>query len=265
MDYLETNKSAWDKRTKIHVGSKFYDVEAFLDGSCSLMEIERAELDVKGKSLLHLQCHFGLDSLSWVREGAQVTGIDLSSVAIEQAQDLAQRSELEAEFICSDVYSVTEKLNRQFDIVFTSYGVICWLPDLTRWAHVISDNLKPGGEFYMAEFHPLEAIFGGYNYFSQAEPDIDEEATYTENCTGEKETVVTWPHPISEVLNALIVAGLEIKMYNEFDFSPYDAFADLQQEMVTDQQGNEHARYVLMHNAQRVPLVYSISAKKVSS
>ena len=191
-----------------------------------------------------------------------MTGVDLSSVAIEQAQDLAKRRELEAELICSDVYSVNERLDRQFDIVFTSYGVICWLPDLTRWAQVIRDSLKPGGEFYMVEFHPLETLISGYRYFTQGEPDIDEEGTYTENCTGETDTLVTWPHTICEVLNALIGVGLEIKRYNEFDFSPYDAFADLQQEVVTDPQGNEHSRYVLTHNEQRVPLVYSISAVK---
>ena len=262
MDYLAINKSAWDKRTQVHVGSKFYDVDGFLAGNSALMEIELDELDVKGKSLLHLQCHFGLDTLSWAREGAQVIGIDLSSVAIEQAQELAQRSQLEAEFICSDVYAAPEKLNRQFDIVFTSYGAICWLPDLTLWAQVIKDCLKPGGEFYMVEFHPLEALFDGYSYFSQAEPDVDEEGTYTENCTGEKDTLVTWPHPISEVLNALMGVGLEIKMYNEFDFSPYDAFANLEKEVVTDPQDKPRSRYVLKHNEQRVPLVYSISAIK---
>ncbi|WP_394390194.1 class I SAM-dependent methyltransferase [Shewanella woodyi] len=260
MDYLVVNKSAWDKRTKVHVGSKFYDVDGFLSGNSALQEIELEELDVKGKSLLHLQCHFGLDTLSWAREGAEVTGIDLSSVAIEQARELAVKSQLEANFICSDLYSAADKLERQFDIVFTSYGAICWLPDLNRWAQIIKASLKPGGEFYMAEFHPLEALFDGYSYFAQDEPDIDEEGTYTENCSGEKETLVSWPHPISEVFNALIAAGLEIKHYNEFDFSPYDAFANLDKELVTDKNGKQHTRYAMKHNDQRVPLVYSISA-----
>lgn len=122
MDYLAINKSAWNKRTHTHVASKFYDVEGFLSGKCALQEIELSELEVKGKSLLHLQCHFGLDTLSWARKGAEVTGIDLSSTAIEKAQELALQAGLEAEFICTDVYSTAEKVSKQYDIVFTSVG-----------------------------------------------------------------------------------------------------------------------------------------------
>ncbi|RTR37376.1 class I SAM-dependent methyltransferase [Shewanella canadensis] len=262
MDYLTVNKAAWDKRTKIHVGSKFYDIEGFLKGKSSLQEIELCGLNVKGKSLLHLQCHFGLDTLSWAREGADVTGIDLSSAAIEQAQDLAKQIEAEAKFICTDLYNTPERVSRQFDIVFTSYGAIAWLPDLDRWAKVVSDCLKAGGQFYMVEFHPLEALLDGYSYFAQQEPDVDEEGTYTENCDGEINTVMSWPHPISEVLNALMKAGLELKAYNEFDFSPYDAFAGLQEESITNSAGELSTRYFLEHKQQRAPLTYSVSAIK---
>jgi len=262
MDYLAVNKAAWDKRTKIHVGSKFYDVEGFLTGKSSLQEIELCELDAKGKSLLHLQCHFGLDTLSWAREGADVTGIELSSAAIEQAQELAKQIEIEAKFICSDVYNAPKKVSRQFDIVFTSYGAIAWLPDLDRWAKVVSDCLKAGGQFYMVEFHPIEALLDGYCYFAQAEPDVDDEATYTENNNGETNTVISWPHPIAEVLNALIKAGLELKHYNEFNFSPYDAFAGLKEESITHCTGEQSSRYFLEHKQQRVPLTYSVSAIK---
>ncbi|WP_299795604.1 bifunctional 2-polyprenyl-6-hydroxyphenol methylase/3-demethylubiquinol 3-O-methyltransferase UbiG [uncultured Shewanella sp.] len=262
MDYLAINKAAWDKRTSVHVGSKFYDVEGFLAGNSSLQEIELSELDVKGKSLLHLQCHFGLDTLSWAREGAEVTGIDLSSTAVEKAAELARQIEAEAEFICTDVYSTPEKVARQFDIVFTSYGAIAWLPDLDRWARVVSDCLKAGGQFYMVEFHPLEALFDGYSYFAQKEPDIDEEGTYTENCDGEINTLMSWPHPISEVLNALMKAGLELKAYNEFDFSPYDCFEGLTGSIHDSVSGEKVIRYRMQHKQQNIPLCYSVSARK---
>ena len=264
MDYLAINKSAWNKRTHTHVASKFYDVEGFLSGKCALQEIELSELEVKGKSLLHLQCHFGLDTLSWARKGAEVTGIDLSSTAIEKAQELTLQAGLEAEFICTDVYSTAEKVSKQYDIVFTSYGALCWLPDLELWAQVVRDCLRSGGQFYMVEFHPLEVLFDGYSYFAQAEPDIDEEGTYTENCSGEKDVLVTWPHSISDIINALLRAGLRLEHYNEFDFSPYNCFEGLVEEVHIQASGERVLRYVMEHKQQRVPLSYSISAKKPS-
>ncbi|WP_076413971.1 bifunctional 2-polyprenyl-6-hydroxyphenol methylase/3-demethylubiquinol 3-O-methyltransferase UbiG [Shewanella sp. UCD-KL12] len=262
MDYLAINQSAWNKRTQTHVASKFYDVEGFLSGKCALQEIEVSELAVKGKSLLHLQCHFGLDTLSWARRGAEVTGIDLSSTAIEKAQELAHKTGLEAEFICTDVYGTSKQLSKQYDIVFTSYGALCWLPDLDQWAQVVKSCLKEDGQFYMVEFHPLEALFDGYSYFAQAEPDVDVEGTYTENCSGEKDTLITWPHSISDIVNALLRAGLKLDHYNEFDFSPYNCFAGLNEEVVTQTSGEQVLRYYMEHKAQRVPLTYSISATK---
>lgn len=254
MEYLEINKQAWDERTQVHTESEFYDVPGFLQGKSSLQSIESAELEVANKSLLHLQCHFGLDTLSWARKGAKVTGVDLSSKAIEQAKSLAQQAGLESNFICSDVYSVAEHIDEQFDIVFTSYGAIIWLPDLDQWAKTIAARLKSGGQFYMVEFHPLQALLDGYNYFPQAEPDVEQEATYTENADDTQYTSVSWPHSLSEVINALIGAGLKIERLNEFDFSPYDCFAGLKEA--------SQGRFVLLHQGQKVPLVYSVLATK---
>ncbi|MGP1782892.1 class I SAM-dependent methyltransferase, partial [Shewanella frigidimarina] len=145
MDYLSVNQQGWDRRVQTHVTSAFYDVAGFLAGKSSLQEIELANLEVKGKNLLHLQCHFGLDTLSWARMGANVTGVDLSPAAITQAQSLAEQTKLNAQFICSDVYSVTESISQQFDLVFTSYGAIVWLPDLDKWAQIIASKLVAGG------------------------------------------------------------------------------------------------------------------------
>ena len=139
MDYLSINKEAWDKRTKVHVDSKFYDVEAFKDGKSSLNRIELEQVgNVEGKNLLHLQCHFGQDTLSWARQGAKVTGVDLSTEAIEQANKLKLALGLDATFVANDIYQFGNENTEKFDIVFTSYGVICWLPELNLWAKTIA-------------------------------------------------------------------------------------------------------------------------------
>ncbi|MGB0894326.1 MAG: class I SAM-dependent methyltransferase [Parashewanella sp.] len=257
MDYLQINRDTWNKRTAVHVKSDFYDVDGFLGGRNVLNPIELSEIgDVTDKSLLHLQCHFGLDTLSWARLGAQVTGVDLSDSAIKAARDLQQKSNiLNAEFICSDVYQFGENSKTEFDIVFTSYGVICWLPCLDKWAQVIANSLKSGGMFYIAEFHPVYDIVSGYSYFSSDEPDIEEEQTYTENSGTETSKVVLWPHPISEVLNALIKAGIRINSFNEYPYSPYNCFDGLEEK--------EQGKFYLKHNDQNVPLIYSIKGTKI--
>ena len=257
--YQEINKKAWDKRVAIHVESKFYDVAGFLRGNSSLTEIETAELgDVDGMSLLHLQCHFGLDTLSLARQGARVTGVDLSSTAIEKANELRAsinaQNAIEANFICAEAIEFLSSQKHQYDIVFTSFGAICWLPDLDLWATGIAQSLKQNGRFYMAEFHPFLDLLGGYNYFKNKDADIESEGTYTENCDGIEMETATWSHSISEVINALIQAGLTIQAFNEFPFSPYDCFDGLTQ--------TQKGRFALIENGNAKPLVYSIKAVK---
>ncbi|MCK5906496.1 MAG: class I SAM-dependent methyltransferase, partial [Flavobacteriales bacterium] len=153
---FEGNRESWNKRSEVHFVSEFYDNKSFLEGKISLTEIELSELgDVKGKSLLHLQCHFGQDTLSFARMGAKVTGVDLSDKGIEFANVLKEKSGIDAEFIVSNVYDLKENLKGEFDIVFTSFGVLGWLPDLDKWAEIVSHFLKSGGIFYIAEFHPI--------------------------------------------------------------------------------------------------------------
>ncbi|MCL1079125.1 class I SAM-dependent methyltransferase [Parashewanella spongiae] len=255
MEYLEINKDAWNKRTRVHVDSKFYDVEGFLNGKCSLNPIELEQVGcVSGKELLHLQCHFGQDTLSWARRGAKVTGVDLSSQAITQAQKLSEELNLNAEFICDDIYHFGEVNEKKFDIVFTSYGVLCWLPDLDLWAQTIAKSLKQGGQFNLVEFHAFHDVLSGYSYFKKETPDIESEGTYTENCSGEESTVITWPHSLSEIINALIGAGISIESLQEYPYSPYNCFEGLQH---VDGKG-----YVAQHKGQQIPLVYSITGRK---
>ena len=255
MNYLDLNRNAWNQRTATHFSSKMYDVAGFLSGGCGLKEIELAEVgDVRGKSLLHLQCHFGLDTLSWARKGARVTGVDLSDESIRKANELKEQASLEAEFICSDVYSFENKSDSKYDIVFVSYGAINWLPDLGKWAQIISSNLKSGGHLHLIEFHPTYELLCGAPYFSQKEPEIHEEGAYSENRNDEAATIVTWPHPLSEIINALIGNGITIDHLNEFPFTPYDCFENLEE--------REPNRFYPKDGSHAAPVVYSIKGTK---
>ena len=256
-EYFEMNRVGWDQRVKTHTESKFYDVEGFLTGNTSLREIELAELSgVRNKRLLHLQCHFGLDTLSWSRQGAICTGVDISPVAIQQARELAEQTKLDAEFVCSDIYGFKRESAQLYDIVFTSYGAICWLPDLSKWAEVIAANLTIGGTFYMAEFHPVTDLIAGYSYFLPETPDVEEESTYTENGAGVVSKLVTWAHPLSNVINALIGAGIQVERVNEFSFSPYNCFEGMVE--------REPGRFYLSHKGNDVPIIYSVTGRKVA-
>lgn len=256
--YFETNKGSWNQRVETHFNSKFYDVPAFLAGSSSLNEIELAGLpEVKGKALLHLQCHFGLDSLSLARMGAKVTGVDISDQAIAKALQLQQQTKLDAAFICQDVYGFGQQSKQLYDIVYASYGAICWLPDVQLWANLIAKQLKPGGQFFIAEFHPVLDLLAGYSYFHQAEPDTSTEGTYTENCDGSEHEFAVWSHPISDVTSALLNAGLSIDSFQEFDYSPYDCF-----ENMTEKQPG---RFYLEHKNHHVPMIYTLLASKPES
>jgi SAM-dependent methyltransferase len=256
-EYFEMNRVGWDRRAGVHFRSKFYDVEGFLAGRTSLREIELAELKaVSGRRLLHLQCHFGLDTLSWARRGANCTGVDISPVAIEQANSLATSARLQADFVCSNVYDFTRGEADPYEIVFTSYGAVCWLPDLARWAEIVSSNLVVGGTFYMVEFHPIHDLLAGYSYFTGALPDIDEEGSYTENGSEAVAKLAIWSHPLSSVVSALIESGIEILRLKEFPFSPHDCFDGMEE--------REPGRFYLQHRGHDLPMVYSLMGKKVA-
>jgi 2-polyprenyl-3-methyl-5-hydroxy-6-metoxy-1,4-benzoquinol methylase len=160
LNYIEINRSAWNHKTEIHIASDFYDHANFMKGTSSLKSIELDLLgDLRGKSILHLQCHFGQDSISLQRMGAQVTAVDFSDKAIESARKFAEETQADVRFICCDIYDLPQHLNETFDIVFTSYGAIGWLPDLNRWASIVSHFLKSQGSFIFVEFHPVVWMF----------------------------------------------------------------------------------------------------------
>lgn len=230
-NYIEVNRQSWNNRTDTHLKSEFYDLDSFLKGRTSLNDIELKLLgNLQGKSILHLQCHFGQDSISLSRLGATVTGIDLSDKAIENAKQIAKKTNANATFICCDVYDLPNYLNKQFDIVFTSYGTIGWLPDLDKWAKIIATFLKPNGKFVFVEFHPVVWMFDdnfekiGYRYFNSGAIIETETGTYADKTADIRQEYVMWNHGLSEVINSLIKNGLEIKTLDEFDYSPYNCF-----------------------------------------
>ncbi len=262
-NYLEINKQSWNTKTAFHLKSAFYDVEGFLKGNTSLNDIELKLLgDVKGKRILHLQCHFGQDTISLARLGAEVTGLDLSDKAIEAAKDLAKQTYTNVDFICCDVYDAAKHITEQYDIVYTSYGTIGWLPDMDKWAKVIYDCLKPGGQFVFVEFHPVVWMFDdyfktvGYNYFNSGPIVETSSGTYADNSAPITQSYVMWNHGMAEVLNALIKNKLLINSVDEFDYSPYNCFKDGMAIEV------EPKKYRIKHLDNKIPMVYSITASK---
>lgn len=261
-NYIKTNKAAWESRTAIHIKSDFYNFEGFMQGESSIPSLDYKLLgSLADKSLLHLQCHFGMDTLSIARGGtARTVGVDFSESAIAKARELNIGLGLNAEFICSDIYKLPEMLDEQFDIVYTSYGVIDWLKDLDEWAKIIDRCLRPGGRFVMVEFHPMLWMFGEdlktieYAYFRE-EPYIQTEGTYTGDGEGVVSETVNWTHGVAEPVNALLKTGLRIESFTEYFHSPVNLFGRMIQ--------TGDMEYKLKGYEDIVPLLYSVTAKKI--
>ena len=263
--YFEMNKSSWDFRTKIHVKSDFYSVKKFKTGQItSLNSIELNELgEIKNKSLLHLQCHFGMDTLSLAQLGAITTGVDLSFESIQYAKFLSKETGIKSDFIRSNVYDIGQKIKTKFDIIFTSYGAIMWLPDLDKWAQLISQYLNKGGFFYIVEFHPVLMLFDDktpkiqYNYFYSSKPLIENlQNSYTDNPSSDQVqlTECTWSHSLSDIINTLINHGLDIDFIHEFDYSPYNIFSTMKEV--------ETGKWQIESLKGMIPMIFSIKARK---
>jgi len=264
-EFLRTNRALWDRWTHEHEASPFYDVAGFKAGRERLHSIELEELgDVGGKTLLHLQCHFGLDTLAWARRGAAVTGTDLSPESIALARSLSQELKLPAQFVCCDLYDLPSHLTAEFDIVFTSYGVLHWLRDLRTWGSIIARFLKPGGVFYIVEDHPTFRMFTTENgagikldnpYFFSETPSRNEiTGSYATGFQGEASTYYMWDHGIGDVLNALIDAGLRIEFLHEFPFAARAKFPFMQQ--------GADGWWRLPESYVQIPFLFSLKARK---
>lgn len=269
--YYADNLANWNDRVPIHAGPDGYDLDRYRRDPThlsSIVEFDRHYLgDVAGKSLLHLQCHIGTDTVSWARLGARVTGIDFSEPALAVARDLAEDIGVDATFVRSDVYGSPDVVEGSFDVVYTGVGAINWLPDIVRWAEVVAHFTQPGGTFYIREGHPmlwaidhdadddrLEVITP---YFETREPTTwDEDATYTGTGSLTATTSHEWNHGLGEIIDALIRAGFHIELVHEHRFLEWPALPTMRQ---------EGDRWVLPDEQRDlVPLMYSIRAIRES-
>jgi len=261
INYLQLNRESWNKRVEPHMQSDFYQMDAFRKGRNSLNSIEMDLLgNIQGLSVLHLQCHFGQDTLSLSRLGARATGIDLSDKAIDEAQKLATELQADARFICCDVYDTRQHVNELFDIVFTSYGTIGWLPDIDRWAEVIASSLAPGGRFIMVDFHPVVWMFDddfsqvGHCYFNAAPIPETEQGTYADPEADISHQSIGWNHGMAEIISSLLQQGLTLQSFQEFDYSPYPCFRHTEEV--------EPGKFRIKHLENKIPMLYALVATK---
>ncbi len=268
--YIQTNRNLWNNWTKLHIKSSLeYDnlLARLRNGQTTLNEIELGELgNVTGKSLLHLQCHFGLDTLSWAREGAIVTGVDFSEKSIVHARFLSKELNISADFVCSDIYKLPMVLDQQFDIVFTSGGVLPWLPDLDRWAEIIVYYLRPGGTFYIRDSHPIRHLLGPprldatgklieHGYVHRTEPmRVEEQGSYAVPEANTTHTAYYWTHGLGEIVTALSSAGLRLEFLHEFLKMAENCYLCEEAEVEKDE-------FQLRHNI-AIPRVFSIRATR---
>ncbi|MGC6470304.1 MAG: class I SAM-dependent methyltransferase [Flavobacteriales bacterium] len=255
--HFQKNLKSWEDRTPIHLCSNFYNNELFIKTKNSLNTIELNALeDINQKSLLHLQCHFGQDTLSLANLGANVTGVDFSPSAIAAAKQLAIDTKLNATFVESNVLELD--LNEEYDIIFSSYGALGWLPDLQKWGKVVAKHLKKGGTFLLVEFHPLIDLLDietQYGYFFDKNTEIEkEEGSYTDGGKDMKTEYYWWSHSLTEIFKGLESNGLKLQLFEEFDYSPYHLDGMIER---------EPNKYVLEKRAnQSLPYVYALKATK---
>jgi SAM-dependent methyltransferase len=263
---LAANRANWDERTGLHLRSRFYDVERWLRERPTPRAYEAEALgDVAGLRLLHLQCHFGLDTLTWAGAGAEVTGLDFSAAAIDAARELAERAGLggRATFVCADVYDAVDALRHtRFDVVYVSLGALTWLPSVDRWAEQVGALVAPGGRFYLHDGHPLawaladDGLSIEHTYFEETEPFIDESGeTYTDaDRLLVHERTYEWNHSIGEIVTALVRHGLRLERLIEHDWTVWPRFPWL----VAEPDG----RWSTPPDMARVPLSFSLLASR---
>jgi SAM-dependent methyltransferase len=279
--YYDTNRARWDESVPIHVASRGYDMDGFLRGEKSLYQVEVDEVgDVAGKSLLHLQCHFGMDTLNWARMGARVTGLDFSGPAVEEARRLADRIGIaDARFVQANVYDAREALaGQRFDIIYTGIGALCWLHDIREWARIVTGLLNPGGFVYVYEGHPMlwaintERTDGQLvvtdPYFERRQPaEYEGEFSYVDGPALTHTKTYEWNHGLGEIVTALIEAGLHLEFLHEHKELAWQGLPW----MVSDEadvpgEDSRHQRRTAwrLPDAQRdlCPLMYSLRASK---
>ncbi|MDZ4738140.1 MAG: class I SAM-dependent methyltransferase [Rhodospirillaceae bacterium] len=268
-EFDRVNMTYWDQLTALHAEGDAYRVQQFLGGACILDPLVRSEIgDIAGKSLIHLQCHFGLDTLSLARLGATVTGVDYSPKGIETARRLSVESGVPGTFVESRIEEAPARIAQKFDMAYVTWGALNWLPDLTAWARTVAHVLKPGGFLYLAEFHPLaqaididETGANGmlairYPMVGKAEARRWETATdYADEATPLQHNATwEWNHGLGEVIGALIGAGLRLAYYKEHPYLAWRSFPAMIE--------RDEFFFGLPDNLPTIPLAYSLKAVK---
>ena len=267
-EFSAANRRNWDERVAIHRrdATGCYAVERFLAGEKRLHAIESGELgEIADKRLIHLQCHFGLDTLILASEGAIATGLDFSPAAIVEARRLAAKISVAADFVCADVYDARQAVEGEFDIVFTTWGTIGWLPNIAGWAETIASLLAPGGVFYFADAHPAMLVFEEREgrLVAEWETDtpideplvFDEAQTYTGDPTPLTATrTYQWIHSLPRIVSALTGAGLVLDFVHEHSWLPWPPFPMCVR--------NDNGAYCLPNGAPPLPLAVSLRAMK---
>jgi SAM-dependent methyltransferase len=264
MQAEESNRAHWDEIAPVHL--KAYRVDALLSGVSLIDEIQKQELyPIAGKRLLHLQCHIGTDTLSLALDGAQVTGVDFSPQSIQIARELAQQMNIPAEFIVANVLELPDGLLGEFDLVYTSQGVLCWISDIKQWAQTVARHLKPGGIFYIFETHPAMMMFDDnqadsfqikYPYFHRPEPQHfdDEWPDYADSTYIPKTATYEWQWSLADIVNALIGSGLTVEFLNEHDKCFYKALPGMTR--------TPDGWWILPGYEGMIPMAFSLRARK---
>lgn len=269
--YRRANRDNWDERVAIHYASHAYAVDRFIRDPNDISEVVAFDRDALGdvtdKRLLHLQCHFGRDTLSWARLGAHVTGVDFSEEAVAAAKKLSRESRTPGRFVLSELYDTPSVIDETFDIVYTSVGALCWLPDIREWARIVAGFLEPGGTFYVRDGHPVllsldldredDLLVLREPYFELPEPSrYEADGSYAGDGKLTNTVNYEWAHGLGEIVTALIDAGIRIEFLREHRFLDWQAMAC----MVRGDDGHyrmpEHLRDI-------VPLQFSIRGSRL--
>jgi SAM-dependent methyltransferase len=263
-EYQRLNRAWWDERAVIHAGSDFYDLDGFVAGRDTLQPLEPETVgDVHGLDLVHLQCHMGMDTLSWARRGAQVTGLDFSAPAIATAQALAERIGVDARFVVADVYDAVEVLGKTYDLAYQSLGSLNWHPDIDRWAAILAALVRPGGRFFLLDAHPLawvlddagEKVANTYFFDPAGDRLVDEGGSYADASasTTHNETL-EFMHPTSEVITALVRAGFALERFDEHPYTLHQMWPWLEE--------RGHRAFWAPQGRPVLPMMYSLLARR---
>ena len=273
-EFVDANRANWDERVESHLEA--YEAASFADNADEITSVVIDDLALlkdslpnqspQGLRLMHLQCHIGLDTLSWARLGAVVTGIDFSPKSVAAAAALAARASIPARFVESSIDDVTDLISEQFDVVYTSIGVLPWLPRLDTWARAIFELLEPGGVFFVRDAHPMvyavdfdrtdELVITQPYFESGRATRYDEGTTYADDSVRlENSVTYEWPHSLSEIIQSLLDAGLQITSFGEHRTIPWAALPGLVKDA-------DAARYRLPDSPERLPLTFSVIARR---